>query len=75
MGGQATKAGYESLRGGGLPPSGRQGTGWSPQVFPSSRPPFPGAQPRTEEVSKDLLDMLHFSRSQEWNCGQILGVS
>lgn len=64
------------LRGwGAAPEQGQQGRGLSPQVFPAPRPPFPGAQPRAEEVSKDLLAMLHFSRSQQWKCGQTLGVS
>lgn len=76
MGGQATKPRSTRVSGaGGCPQQGGQGTGLTPQVFPSSRPPSPGAQPGTDEARKNLPAMLHFSRSQQRNHGQTPGVS
>lgn len=37
-------------------------------------PTLSWGHPRTEEARKDLLVMLYFSRSQEWNCGESLDI-
>ena len=38
-------------------------------------PTLSWGHPRTEEARKDLIVMLHFSRSREWSCGESLDVS
>ena len=37
-------------------------------------PTLSWGHPRTKEARKDLLVMLYFSRSQDWNCGESLDI-
>lgn len=76
-GGQATKPGStrEVAGGGGCL---RVGASWALALLHGCFPILPTLswdQPRTEGARKDLLAMLHLSRSRDWNCDQTPGVS